>query len=146
VFLLQSREVRLFRFFRAPKRAQTVAVSIAQLIQMLSAAHNPERALRRLGTLVGEDMKGKTRVVTTLVEMTPGEEFTVSLAGGPNEQRLSIQGGNRYDGFTLTCALPPQTVLLDLQPTLMRKRPWREARLLYAACKSFPNAVDISQL
>jgi hypothetical protein len=128
------------------KRADQVAQSISQLIHMLAAGREdhgpigPERLLRGLAPLLSEDTIIGQRVVKLLVAMAGKAKFFVSLATAPDHsgQRLTIDGRGEYSGFSLACALPPRTVMIDLQPSVVG----RQARLLYAVCKTMPNVVE----
>jgi hypothetical protein len=128
------------------KRADQVAQSISQLIYMLAAGREdhgpigPERLLRGLAPPLSEDTIIGQRVVKLLVGMAGKARFFVSLATAPDHsgQRLTIDGRGEYSGFSLACALPPRTVMIDLQPSVVG----RQARLLYVACRAMPNVVE----
>ena len=127
------------------KRADQVAQSISQLIHMLAAGREdhgpigPERLLRGLAPPLSEDTIIGQLVVKLLVAIAGKAKFFVSLATAPDHsgQRLTI-GRGEYSGFSLACALPPRTVMIDLQPSVVG----RQARLLYAVCKTMPNVVE----
>jgi hypothetical protein len=133
-------------WFFNKKRADRVADSIAQLIHMLSAGReqdgpkSPERLLRGLAPPLSEDTIIGQRVVKLLIAMTKKAKFLVSLATTPDHSshRLTIDGRGVYSGFSLACALPPRTVMIDLRPSPAG----HQARLLYAACKAMPNVVE----
>jgi len=78
--------------------------------------------------------------VKLLVAMAGKARFFISLATTPDHSghRLTIDGRGVYSGFSLACALPPRTVMIDLQPSAVGY----QARLLYAACKTMPNVVE----
>jgi hypothetical protein len=128
------------------KRADRVADSIGQLIHMLSAGRenhgptSPERLLCELAPLLSEDTIIGQRVVELVIAMTTKAKFLVSLATAPDHSnhRLTIDGRGVYSGFSLACALPPRTVMIDLLPSPVG----HQARLLYAACKAIPNVVE----
>ena len=128
------------------KRADRVAQSISQLIHVLAAGREhhgptgPERLLRGLAPPLSEDTIIGQRVVKLLLAMAGKAKFFVSLATTPDHsgQRLTIDGRGEYSGFSLACALPPRTVMIDLQPSVVG----RQARLLYAVCKTMPNVVE----
>jgi hypothetical protein len=139
----------MFRFCARAKQARTVSSSIGQLFHMLSAGYeshgpkSPERLLRGLGTEVVDEMMGKVRVVRALVPMTtePEQAMWVSLLIEPDSgQTLMLVGDDEYLGFSLTCRLPLHTVIVGLQPPARRPM-GKQARLLYAACMTMPNAV-----
>ncbi len=147
-FAKSWRFTRMFRFFSGPRRAQQIAYSIGQLIHMLSAGRenhgleSPERLLRGLGPFVNEDTISGQRVITLLIPMTTEVDFFVKLATTPDSRHtLMIEGRDAYAGFTLSCGLPPRAVMIDLRPGAFSKVT-RQARLLYAACKTMPNAVE----
>ena len=128
------------------KRAELVAQSISQLIHLLSAGREdhgptgPEKLLRGLAPFLSEDTIIGQRVVKLLVAMAGKARFFVSLATAPDHSghRLTIDGRGVYSGFSLACALPPRTLMIDLQPSAVGY----QARLLYAACKTMPNVVE----
>jgi hypothetical protein len=130
------------------RRAQRIAYSLGELIHKLAAGlenHGlpyPESLLRGLGRLISEETINGQRVIKLLIPITTKEMFLVSLATAPNSSyRLTIDGQGVYAGFSLACALPPQTVMLVLKPGALGKV-MPQARLLYAACKTNPNAVE----
>src|SRR5215203_3964542 len=132
-------------FFSGPRRAREVAFSIGQLIHMLSAGrenygvNSPERLLRGLGAVVNEDNLSGTRVITFLISMTTEVDFFVSLSTAQDSRHtLMFEGPDAYAGFFLNCGLPPIAIVIDLQPSPLRKVT-HQARLLYAACKTMPN-------
>lgn len=138
----------MFGFFGRAKRAKTVAVSIGQLIHMLSAGREtlgPESpVLRGLSSSdVAEAMRGDTRRVTALVPMTADQTMVVSLTLPPDgSQVLGIDGNDDYAGFHLSCGLPWGAVMIGLQPSLLRPVT-KQARLLYAECKTMPGAIEM---
>src|SRR5215510_5165183 len=127
-------------------RADQVAQSLSQLIHMLSAGRQhdgptgPERLLRGLAPFLSEDTIIGQRVVKLLFAITGKAKFFVSLATAPDHsgQRLTIDGRGVYSGFSLACALPPRTIMIDLHPSAVG----HQARLLYAACRVMPNVVE----
>src|SRR5260370_5460634 len=111
-------------WFLNQKRADQVASSIAQFIHTLAVGREhdgpigPERLLRGLAPLLGEDTIIGQRVVKLLIGLAGKAKF--------------------FSGFSLACALPPRTVMIDLRPSAVG----HQARLLYAACKTMPNVVE----
>jgi hypothetical protein len=141
----------MFGFFGGRKRAETVATSIGQLIHMLSQGYeslgpqSPERALRRLASSVTEQRTGAGRTLNALVPITPDQAMWVSLLiDSTGDQGIHIGGNDTYFGFSLTCKLPLHAVIIDLQPATTRPVT-KQARLLYAACRSMPNVVEGSR-
>jgi hypothetical protein len=63
-------------------------------------------------------------VVKLLVAIAGKAKFFVSLATAPDHsgQRLTIDGRGEYSGFSLACALPPRTVMIDLQPNVVGRQ------------------------
>jgi len=128
------------------KRADQVACSIGEFIHSLSARREhdgptgPEKLLRGLAPLLGEDRIIGQRVVKLIIALTRKAKFFVSLATAPDHSthRLTIDGRGVYSGFSLACPLPPRTVMIDLHPHATGQH----ARLLYAACKAMPNVVE----
>jgi hypothetical protein len=100
----------------------------------------PEKLLRGLAPFLSEDTIIGQRVVKLLVAIAGKARFFVSLATAPDHSghRLTIDGRGVYSGFSLACALPPRTLMIDLQPSAVGY----QARLLYAACKTMPNVVE----
>jgi hypothetical protein len=149
----------MFHFFGRAKRARTVAYSIGQLIHMLSRGYesmgpkSAERLLRGLGTDVQDERWGQDRVVRALVPITTDQAMFVSCCiKSTGDQFLMINGNDDYFGFSLTCKLPLRSVVIDLRPgtihTSMASTPrpvTKQARLLYAACKTMPNVVEAPQ-
>jgi hypothetical protein len=133
-------------WFLNQKRADQVVSSIAQFIHTLAVGREhdgpigPERLLRGLAPLLGEDTIIGQRVVKLLIGLAGKAKFFVSLATAPDHSshRLTIDGRGVYSGFSLACALPPRTVMIDLRPSAVG----HQARLLYAACKTMPNVVE----
>jgi hypothetical protein len=120
------------RFFTEPKRAQEVAFSIYQLIHMLSAGRehhgpkSPERLLRGLGQLLRDEKRSDGRWITFKVPMTVREAFEVTLVVQPNDEfSLLIFGNETYGGFSLTCKLPANATVIDLQDGAT----WRRGRM-----------------
>src|SRR5262245_12236899 len=128
------------------KRAELVAQSITQFIHMHSTGrehHGPtgqETQLPAIAPFLSEDTIIGQRVVKLLVAMAGKARFFVSLATASDHSghRLTIDGRGVYSRFSLGCALPPRTVMIDLQPSAVGY----QARLLYAACKAMPNVVE----
>src|SRR5260221_9131912 len=112
-------------WFLNQKRADQVASSIAQFIHTLA---------------VGREHDGPIGPVKLLIGLAGKAKFFVSLATAPDHSshRLTIDGRGVYSGFSLACALPPRTVMIDLRPSAVG----HQARLLYAACKTMPNVVE----
>lgn len=142
----------MFGFLGRAKQAEKLATSIGQLIHMLATGletmgpEAPERLLRKLASRSREELMHKTRTVTALVPMATKEEMIVNLMIEANaKQTLMFDGGEKYAGFSLSCGLPPQTVLVYLQPTA-RLGITKNARELHAACLTMPNAIDASNL
>ncbi len=140
----------MFGLFSGPRRARQVADSIAQLIHMLSYGRetlgpkNPERLLRRIGQVLGEEPISDSRMLRLLVPMTDREIFPVSLIVQPNDKcMLMIDGNQTYAGFHLSCSIPWGAPMIDLQHGA-RYRISRQSRLLYALCKKFPDVVEMS--
>jgi hypothetical protein len=139
----------MFGFFGRRRRAQTVAVSVAQLIHMFSFSHEtlgpkgPERHLRGLGKRIEEETIGDTRVVRASVPMTADSDLFVSLLMKTEaDQVLMIEGGyGDYAGFSLHCRLPATTIVVDLEPPA-RAPMTKLARLLYAECRTMPGAIE----
>ncbi len=137
-------------FLGRTKRANEVATSMGQLIHMLShglesmGPEAPERLLRKLASRSREELTHSTRAVVALVPMTAAEEMVVNLMiESDAKQTLMIEGNEKYAGFSLSCRLPPQTVLIYLQPTF-RLGITKDARALHSACRTMPNAIDAS--
>jgi hypothetical protein len=143
----------MFGFFRKVKRARTVAASIGQLIHMLSAGRetlgekSPERLLRGLGNnnVVERMMSADVRVVEALVPMTTDTSLPVSLFITPKGlQMITIAGDEEYFGFSLSCNLPHGAPRISLYPGALRKVT-TQARMLYAECRTMPNAVEMKE-
>src|SRR5260221_8519840 len=112
-------------WFLNQKRADQVASSIAQFIHTLA---------------VGREHDGPIGPVKLLIGLAGKAKFFVSLATAPDHSshRLTIDGRGVYPGFSLACPLPPRTGMIQLRP----RAAGPQARLLYPACKTIPNAVD----
>ncbi len=140
----------MFGIFSRTKRANEVATSMGQLIHMLSyglesmGPEAPERLLRKLASRSREEKTHLTRTVFALVPMTTTEEMVVNLIiNSDANQTLMIEGNEKYAGFSLSCKLPPQAVLIYLQPTFQFGIT-KDARALHSACRTMPNAIDAS--
>jgi hypothetical protein len=102
----------------------------------------PERHLRGLGKRIEEETMREMRVIKAFVPMTPDQNLIVGLIiGDDGHQVVTIEGREEYAGFSLHCPLPPKVVVIDLKPTI-RQPITKQARLLYAACRTMPNAVE----
>src|SRR5260370_27408478 len=115
-------------WFLNQKRADQVASSIAQFIHTLAVGREhdgpigPERLLRGLAPLLGEDTIIGQRVVKLLIGLAGKTKFFVSLATPPDHSnhRLTIDGRGVYSRFSLPCPLPPRTLMLELPPRPVR--------------------------
>src|SRR5260221_11962895 len=111
-------------WFLNQKRADQVASSIAQFIHTLAVGREhdgpigPERLLRGLAPLLGEDTIIGQRVVKLLIGLAGKAKIFVNLATAPDhsKQRLTIERRRGYPGFFLTCAFPPRTPMIDVRP------------------------------
>jgi len=100
------------------KRADQVACSIGEFIHTLSARREhdgptgPEKLLRGLAPLLGEDRIIGQRVVKLIIALTRKAKFFVSLATAPDHSthRLTIDGRGVYSGFSLACKAMPNVV------------------------------------
>jgi hypothetical protein len=131
----------MFGIFRRVRLARQVAQGIHELICQLSIAavsngsDAPERLLRKLASQWRDETTGKTRALLALVPMTAEAPLPVTLMLEPDgQQLLVVEGGERYAGFSLTCHIPPQAAVLDLQPGPLHGIAL-EARLLHAVFK-----------
>jgi hypothetical protein len=78
-----------------------------------------------------------------ITRMRKAANSLVSLATAPDHSshRLTIDGRGVYSGFSLACALPPRTVMTDLQPSAVG----HQARLLYRQQPTpFPPGLSIA--
>jgi hypothetical protein len=140
----------MFGFFKRARRARTVAVSIGQLIHMLSAGRenhgekSPERVLRGLGVKLSDSkISGEVRMVEVLVPMTVDTSLPVSLFIGSNGlQMITIKGDEEYFGFSFSCNLPFGAPRICLDQGASRKVT-TAARMLYAQCRSMPNVIEM---
>src|SRR5258708_9794869 len=111
-------------WFLNQKRADQVASSIAQFIHTLAVGREhdgpigPERLLRGLAPLLGEDTIIGQRVVKLLIGLAGKAKFFVSLATLPehSSHMLTIHGRGVDSGFSLALPSPPRTVLTDFRP------------------------------
>src|SRR5258708_22892959 len=109
-------------WFLNQKRADRVASSIAQFIHTLAVGREhdgpigPERLLRGLAPLLGEDTIIGQRVVKLLIGLARKAKFFVSLAPSPghSSHRLTIHRRGVVSAFSLPRASPPPTVMIRL--------------------------------
>jgi hypothetical protein len=138
----------LFNFFSHRKSARAVAASIGQLIHTFTTGYEtlgpkaPERHLRGLGKRIEEETMPDMRVLKAFVPITPEQDLMVGLIiGKDGRQVLTIDGHGEYAGFSLHCPLPRRVIVIDLKPTTHQPIT-KQAHLLYAECRTMPNAVE----
>jgi hypothetical protein len=134
--------------FLRKRRADRVAHYLGELIHTLSDGREkhgpdcPEGLLRGLGSAVAEEIINGQRVLKLFLPVTTKDKFLLTLTTTPDSgQTLMIEGQDVYRGFSVACALPPQAVMLVLKRGALGKA-MPQARLLYAACRKMPNAVE----
>src|SRR5260221_7901589 len=111
-------------WFLNQKRADQVASSIAQFIHTLAVGREhdgpigPERLLRGLAPLLGEDTIIGQRVVKLLIGLGGQAKFFVTLATAPDHSShwRTIDGRRVYSRISLACALAPRTGVIRLPP------------------------------
>src|SRR5258708_19372203 len=111
-------------WFLNQKRADRVASSIAQFIHTLAVGREhdgpigPERLLRGLAPLLGEDTIIGQRVVKLLIGLAGKAKFFVSLATVPDHSshRLTIDGRGGDSGFSLPRPSPPRPLVPPFPP------------------------------
>src|SRR5260370_8489529 len=112
-------------WFLNQKRADQVASSIAQFIHTLAVGREhdgpigPERLLRGLAPLLGEDTIIGQRVVKLLIGLAGKAKFFLSLATPPDHSSPTLPIDGRRVALRLSPprALPPVTLLIVFPPT-----------------------------